>query len=145
MRRRGEEPVGRAVEVERRPDEQQLGERPRMEGDGDLARAPARRRGRASRRLPARGTSVAGVAATRSARAGQLGRFGGPREAEAGEPRQRLGRRRRLDLRRGQEVGERVEVVADADPALGRGLERRRATAGEWVEDDVAAAASSGR
>ena len=45
---------------------------------------------------------------------------------------------RRLDLGRGQQVGERVEVVADADPALGAGLERRRAATGERVEDDVA-------
>ena len=44
----------------------------------------------------------------------------------------------RLDLRRGQQVGERVEVVADADPALGAGLERRRAATGERIEDDVA-------
>ena len=45
---------------------------------------------------------------------------------------------RRLDLGRGQEVGERVEVVADADAALGDRLEGRRAAAGERIEDDVA-------
>ena len=45
---------------------------------------------------------------------------------------------RRLDLGRGQQVGERIEVVADADPALGAGLEGRRAAPRERVEDDVA-------
>ena len=89
--------------------------------------------------MPARGTSVAGSATTRSASARPGRRVGRPGETERRDPRPRLGRRRRLDLRRGQQVGERVEVVADADPALGRRLERRRAAARERVEDDVAA------
>ena len=43
-----------------------------------------------------------------------------------------------------QQVGERVEVVADPDPALGAGLERRRAAAAERVEDDVAGSRVAG-
>ena len=58
-------------------------------------------------------------------------------EPELGEARDGLGAGRRLDLGRGQEVGEGVEVVADADPTLRARLERRRAAAGERIEDDV--------
>ena len=35
-------------------------------------------------------------------------------------------------------MGERVEVVADSDPALGTGLQRARPATAERVEDDVA-------
>ena len=42
-------------------------------------------------------------------------------------------------------MGERIEVVADADPPLGAGLERCRATPRERVEDDIARVANSGR
>ena len=65
-------------------------------------------------------------------------RVGGPGEAEGGEPGPGLGRGGGLELGGGQDVGERVEVVADADPALGDRLERGRAAAAEGVEDDVA-------
>ncbi len=61
----------------------------------------------------------------------------GPAQPERGQPGPRLGLRGRLDLGRGQQVGERVEIVADADPALRTGLERGRPTAAERVEDDV--------
>ena len=61
-----------------------------------------------------------------------------PGQPELGQPGHRLRPGRRLDLGRGQQVGERVEVVADADPALGAGLEGCRAAPGERVEDDVA-------
>ena len=50
----------------------------------------------------------------------------------------------RLDLGRRQQVGERVQVVADADPALGAGLEGRRPASGERIEDDVASARVAG-
>ena len=41
-------------------------------------------------------------------------------------------------------MGEWVEVVARADPALGAGLQRRRAAAAEWVEDHIAGAGVAG-
>src|SRR3989304_1150812 len=59
------------------------------------------------------------------------------RSSRGGEAVSRLGSAGRLHLRGGQQMGERVEVVADADPALRRGLERGRAPPGEGVEDDV--------
>ena len=55
-----------------------------------------------------------------------------------------LGRGRGVDLGRGQHVGERVEVVADADPALGDRLERDGAPAAERVEHDVARSRPAG-
>ena len=45
-----------------------------------------------------------------------------------------------LDLRGGEQVGEGVQIVADADPALGAGLERCRTTTRERVEDHVSRA-----
>ena len=82
--------------------------------------------------------SLAGSAMTRAARASQAAASAFQARRSCGEPRRGRGARRRVDLGRGQQVGERVEVVADADPALGARLERRGAAAGERVEDDVA-------
>ena len=39
----------------------------------------------------------------------------------------------------GQEVGQRIEIVADADPPLGACLESGRPASRERIEDDVAA------
>ena len=63
--------------------------------------------------------------------------FGVPGEAELGEPGHGGGPGRRSDLGRGQQVGERVEVVADADPALRARLERGGAATRERIEDHV--------
>ena len=65
------------------------------------------------------------------------GRIGIPGEPERREPCAGLGRRRGIHLRRREQMGERVEVVANADPTLGTRLERGRAPTGEGVEDHV--------
>src|SRR6476659_6163036 len=64
-----------------------------------------------------------------------------PAESESSEPGRRLGAVRRLDFRGRQEMGERVEVVADANSTFGARLEGRGPTSAERVEDDVSAAA----
>ena len=136
--RGGEEPVRPIVELQGRPDEQQLAERVRMEREGDLARDGLDAR-RATSRDPARGTSVApGSAMTRRASSDQGAASRVPGQPQLGESGRGRPAGRRADLGRGQQVGERVEVVADADPALGAGLERGRAAPGERIEDDVA-------
>ena len=135
-----EEPIGPVVEAEPGPDEEQLAERPRVEGERDLDRhalgAAFRsgagtgdrhergRRGRVRRDALAEGQPVL--------------RFGVPAQAEAGEASGGLGACGRLDLGRGQQVGERIEVVADTDPAFRARLEGRRPATGERVQDDVA-------
>ena len=131
--------VGRARSSDR-PDEQELGEGPPVEADDDL------RRDRAPF-LPMAGSgSRSGNEACRAGRIvdhppgeGQP-RFGvgRPREAQGRESRPGLGRRSRIDLGRRQQVGERVQVVADADPPLGACLEGGRPASGERIEDDVA-------
>ena len=126
------------VESQRGPHEQQLG---RASPDGTPGRprsGPVSSLTAAGRRNRLRGTSVAdGSAKTRAPSASQRFRLGIPGQAELREPGRRLGTRRRLNLRGGQQVGKGVEVVADADPALGAGLERGRAASRERVEDDV--------
>ena len=96
-------------------------------------------------RPPASASPRAGAGTRRVARVGDdPSREGQPRrglgvpgEAELGEPGRGGGARRRPDLGRGQQVGERVEVVADPDPALGARLQRRRAATRERIQDDV--------
>ena len=83
------------------------------------------------------GIGVSGLGRDACAQGQPVARVRVPGEAELGEPGRRLRACRRFDLGRRQEVGERVEVVADADPALGAGLEGRRAAPGERVQDDV--------
>ena len=98
--------------------------------------------------LPAAGTNAdgwPGRATTRSARSSQWPASPAQTSRSAASRRARLGRGRRLELGGGQHVGERVEVVADADPALGRRLDGRGAAAGERVEHDVARAGCSAR
>ena len=135
----GEEPVGRLVEAQRAAHEQQLGERPLVERERDLVRdalvviaRPAAGAGRRDPRRRMGGAHEHALGEGQPARGVRV-----PRQPERGEPRARLGRRRGIHLGRGQQVGERVEVVADADPALGARLERGRAATGERVEDDV--------
>ena len=128
-------------------DEEQLSERPRVEREGDLDRhaAPSRRRGPSPE--PATGTraSLAPGSALDPRRERQPARgVRVPGQAKRRQTGRGLGPGRRLDLRGGEQVGERVEVVADADPPLRAGLERRRAAAGERIEDDVARARVAG-
>ena len=99
--------------------------------------------GRRRCRRPARAV-LAGSALTRSASASQPAGVGGPGEAERGEPGAGLGGRGGLELGGGQDVGERVEVVADADTALRGRLDGRRAAAAERVQDHVAGTAVAG-
>ena len=140
---RGEEPVDAIVEAERRADEQELGERPRMEAQRDLDRDRLGRRRGIARMQAAAGRRDAGAIDPRIAedleRQPVPGvRVTGPGQSQAGQARSRLGLRRGFHLRRREQVGERVEIVADADPALGAGLQRGRAAAAERVEDHVA-------
>ncbi len=136
----GQEPVGPVVEPKGRPDEQQLAEGPWVEREGDLDRDVFGAVGRCRAGAGGRHERVRGVRRHPDALAeGQpAGRIRVPGQPELGETRGRLGACRRLDLRRGQQMGERIEVVADPDAALGAGLEGRRAAPGERVEDDVA-------
>ena len=130
------------VEAQGRPHEQELTEGLRVERDGDFGRNGldiGGAGGPAAGRRPGR----------RDARRGGIGRhplgegepargIGVPGEAQGRQTRGRGRPARRLHLRRGQEVGERVEIVADADPSLGAGLQGRRAAPAERIEDDVA-------
>ena len=135
--RGGEEPVRPIVQLQGRPDEQQLGKGVRVEREGDLAwddllgapdvaRSGSWDEGRAG----------IGDDPPRKLRPGR--RLGVPGEPQLGEARRRRPAGRRANLGRGQQVGERVEVVADPDAPFGAGLERGRAAPREWVEDDVA-------
>ena len=90
---------------------------------------------------PGTARRAVGATASRSSRPAAAPR---PGEAEGREPGRRGSAGRRLDLGGGQQVGERIQVVADADPALGAGLERRRPAAAERVEHDVAGPAVAG-
>ena len=137
--RGGEESVRPIVQLQGRPDEQQLGESVRMEREGHLARDDL---------VGARDVARSGSGDERRAGIGddpprQLrpGRsLGVPGEPQLGESRRRRPAGRRANLGRGQQVGERVEVVADTDATFGAGLERGRAAPGEWIEDHVARA-----
>ena len=137
--RRGEEAIGPIVELEGGPDEQELPERSRVEGEGDLERdrfdAGERRALRAGG--GDEGVGVSGLGRDARAQGEPVARVRVPCEAELGEPGRRLRACRRFDLGRRQEVGERVEVVADTDPALGAGLEGCRPAPGERVQDDI--------
>ena len=128
------------------PDEEQLAERPRVEreghlvGDGLVARVgPATRAGPGHE-----GRRVGGTGHDPLAEGEPGGGVGVPGEAEGRDAGARLGGQPGLDLRGGQDLGQRVEVVADADPALGERLERRGAAARERVEHDVAGPAVAG-
>ena len=90
------------------------------------------------------GGVVAGVRDHATREREPRGAVGGPGEAERGDTGAGCGGRRGLHLGRGQHLGERVQVVADPDPALRDGLERRRAAAAERVEDHVAGARVAG-
>ena len=97
--------------------------------------------------LPAAGTrtpSSPGAALTRSASDEPAGGVAVPGESQRREPGPGLGGRRRLELGCRQNLRERVEVVADPDPALGDRLEGRRAAAAERVEHHVAGAGVAG-
>ena len=100
--------------------------------DAIRRQAPASRR--AARAQPGR----SGSAATRAPSASQSRELAFQASRSCGEPCRRLRTRRRLDLGRGQQVRERVEVVADPDPPLRARLERCRAATRERIEDDVA-------
>ena len=130
-RRSSQEAIHVILEIERIAQVEQLSERRRMKGKGDLdgyRLRPARR----------------GIGLDRRALRQPRGRGCRPGEAKPRQARPGLGRRRRLDLGRGQEVGKGVEVVADTDPTLGARLERDRATSGERIEHDVAGPAVAG-
>ena len=137
----GEEPVGRVVEAERGPDEEQLREGPLVERQGDLRRDALA--GRAVHAGPGDRDerAVVGERTDRGRQRRPLRGAARPGEPERRQPGGRLGAGGGLDLGRGQQVGERVQVVADADPALRAGLEGSRPAAAERVEHDVAAAA----
>ena len=118
--RTGEEAVRAVVEAQVRAHEQELRERARRERDGDLVRDRLRPRVRAVARAGG-GHAGGRVARVRLHCVGEGepgGRVRVPREAEGGEAGAGLGGRAGLELGRRQDVGERVEVVADADPAL---------------------------
>ena len=119
------------------PDEQQLAEGVRVERERDLDRhglGPGRwRRAGAGGRHERRERIGRDAPGQRRPRLG----VGDPGEAQLRQPGHRRGTRRRLDLRGGQQVGERVEVVADTDPPLRARLQGRRAATGERIEDDV--------
>ena len=136
----GQEPVGPVVEVERRAHEQQLAERARVERQGDLDRdgldAIRGRRPRTGARHER--SRVERIGRHTCAQCQPVARARVPGQTELREPGRRLRTRRRLDLGRGQQVSERVEVVADPDPPLRARLERCRAATRERIEDDVA-------
>ena len=121
-------------------------ERPRVERDAHLRRDGLVRASGPSP-LPAAGHERRRVAGPRQHTVREVEPvpgLAGPHEPQGGEPEARLGGRGGLELGGGQDVRERVEVVADADAALGGGLHRGRAAAGERVEDDVAGPAVAG-
>ncbi len=140
-RRRGTGPCGRrACRCVRT--QEQLRQRPRVERERDLVRDGLRAGVRAAAGA-GRGHQRRRVARVRLhlLRQGEPGRrVGVPGEAEGGEAGAGLRGRRGLQLGGRQDVRERVEVVADADPSLGDRLERGRAAAAERVEHDVARA-----
>ncbi len=129
--RGGEETVHGYALIECVAQEQELGKRARVEGEGNLRR----------HRI---GPTIGGGGLDRPGELQPVLRAGCPHEPERRHSRARFGSGRRVELGGGQEVGEWVEVVADADPALSRGLERRRAAPGERIEDDVARPAVAG-
>ena len=122
--RGGQEPINAFVEVKRVPDVQELREGRRMEGERNFCRHRIR-------------AAVLWIGVDRASQRQVPGRRRRPGQPKPGNPGSSLGRRGRLDLGRRQEVRERVEVVTDADPTLGAGLQRHRSTAGERVQDDV--------
>ncbi len=136
-----QEAVGRVVEVETRAREEDLGQRPRVEREGDLRgdglaaltgavgrtcgrNEPRQRRGRPSDHA---GRQVQ-----------PAGRLERPVDPKARQPCLQLADRRWPDLGSRQDVGQRVEVVAHADASLRARLEGRRAAPAERVQDDVA-------
>ncbi len=68
----------------------------------------------------------------------------GPAEPQFAQPGTELQRGGRVDLGRGQQVGHRVEVDADADATLRTGLQSGRAPTAERIEYDIPRAAVSG-
>ena len=94
--------------------------------------------GAAARRGDRRAAARPGAASAASARSCQAARSSTEAQVELAEASADIGPGRRIDLRRREQGGERIEVVADADPALGAGLQRRGAAAAERVKDDVA-------
>ena len=134
-----EEAVGPIVETQPGSDEQELAQRSWMEGERDLdwdgfTAAVRSGPGTGDRHERCGRRRVGGDAL---AEGEPILRFGIPAESKPRQPGRRLRARRRLDLGRRQQVGERIQVVADADPALGACLEGRRPAAGERIQDDV--------
>ena len=141
--RRGEEPVSSVVQSQRRT--ARTGAGPSVRG----WKASATSAGTASMPSvdpapePAFGTErigASGVGDHTGAERQPAGRGRIPAQSELGEASCGLGPRGGLDLGSRQQVSERIEVVPDADPALGAGLERRRAAPREGIHDDVARA-----
>ncbi len=147
--RRGQKAVHPIVEPEGRTNEQELGERPLGEAQGDLDRDRLGVRPNLTRPEAAAGRGnprpVDARRAKHPERQGQPG-FGlaGPAKTERRDPEPRLGLRSRFDLGGGEQMGEWVQVVADPDPPFGTGLERARPAAAERVEDDVTGARVAG-
>jgi hypothetical protein len=102
-----------------------------MERERDLGRHRAR---------AARG----GIGLDRGGEATPVCRSGAVGEPQRRDPGPRLGGGGGLELCGGQKVGERVEVVADPDATLRRGLHGGGAAPRERVEDDVAGPAVAG-
>ena len=108
--RAGEEPVRAVVEAELGPHEQQLGERARVERERDLVRDGLGPRASGPPPEPAAGTKADGWPGRAIDPLGQGepgGRLGVPGQPQGGEAGARLRGRRGLELRRGQDVGER--------------------------------------
>jgi hypothetical protein len=108
-----------------------------MEGEGDLIRDRFMSSGHVTRAGP-RDDRATGVGDDTLTQCQPRRSLRVPGESELGEPGRGRGTRSGLDLGCGQQVGERVEVVADADAALRAGLERGGAAPREGIEHDVA-------
>jgi hypothetical protein len=164
---RKDETVGAIVGVQAGPQVEQLGERSRVEGERDLGRYRRVRPDREgagvivrSTRRPRARTGGGGDRSTARPRGHDVGRAwvrhygfgegvplgcrGGPGQTERSDASLDVRFRGRVDLGRGQDLGERVEVVAGADSALGARLKRCSPAAAERVQHHVARAGVSG-
>ena len=143
--RGGEEPVGRLVEAGGGPDEQELAQRPRVEGEGDLGGngLAARSPGRSAE--PAAGTRRRGApAATRAASSSQAA-------ASNDQSMRRPARRASSSRAVGGSTLAAVRTWASGLRSLptpirpsAQAWSGRRAAPGERVEDDVAGARVAG-
>jgi hypothetical protein len=108
-----------------------------MEGERDFRRHELGRRGRGRSGAGRRDQCRPGIGRHTRREGRPVGRVDMPAQPELGEARRRRRPRRRFDLGRRQQVSERIQVVPDADAPFGARLERCRAAAREWIEDDV--------